>query len=251
MPIDAALAELGVTDATLTDAERESLDRDGYAVFPALLSAAEVEAVRAVLERLEAEEDAWGAGTNARDAGAVRVDDVNHKDPIFDALWQHPKLLASMRHYLGDYRLSSMTARGARPGQGHQNLHVDWWGTVGDGYVACNSGWLLDEFREENGATRVIPGSHLWGTRPEDVMDDPRATHPDQVLVEAPAGSLAVFNGYLWHGGTHNGTDELRRGVFTVYSRSDVPRQNDQSARLAPETAERIGAAGRAILDAG
>jgi ectoine hydroxylase-related dioxygenase (phytanoyl-CoA dioxygenase family) len=252
MGIDKALAQLGVGPDTLPAAQRASLDRNGYAVFERVLDADTIAAVRARLEEIEAEEAAAASGTNPRDTGAVRVDDVNHKGPVFDVLWQHPLLLASMHHVLGDFRLSSVTARAAKPGQGHQNMHVDWWGgSPGtDGFVASNSSWLLDDFRAENGCTRVVPGTHLSGQRPEDVMEDLKADHPDQVLVEAPAGSLVVFNGYLWHSGTHNGSDRLRRGIFQVYSRRDQPRQNDQAAALEPETAARLSPAARYVLDA-
>ncbi len=133
---------------------------------------------------------------------------------------------------------------------GHQNMHVDWWGPIGDGFVASNSCWLLNDFGVANGATRIVPGSHLSGLRPEDRMDDLRAKHPDEVIIEAPAGSLAVFNGYVWHSGTENTTDSPRRGVFTVYSRADQPRQNDQAALLDEATAARLSPAARRILAA-
>ena len=155
-----------------------------------------------------------------------------------------------MAHYLGDFRLSSVTARAARPHMGHQAMHADYWGSLEDGYVACNSGWMLDDFKVENGATRVVPGSHLFGKRPEDVMEDPKALHPDEVRVTGPAGTLVVFNGYLWHGGTLNDTEVPRRGVFQVYSRRDVERQNDQAAALDAKLAERLSPAARYILDA-
>jgi ectoine hydroxylase-related dioxygenase (phytanoyl-CoA dioxygenase family) len=245
-----ALAELGVGPDTLSDEKRESLDRNGYAVFESVLPPDQVAAVRQAILELEEREDAAGAGTNPRDAGAIRVDDVNHKGAVFDQLWLNPVLLACMQHYLGDFRLSSVTSRAARPGMGHQNMHVDYWGALEDGYVACNSGWMLDDFAVENGATRVVPGSHQWGTRPEDLMEDPQATHPEEVRVTGPAGSLVVFNGYLWHSGTHNGSDHPRRGVFQVYSRRDVTRQNDHVALLQPDLAERLTPAGRYVLDA-
>ena len=245
-----ALAELGVSSDTLSDETRDSLDRNGFAVFESLLSPEAVAAVRQGILELEEREDAAGAGTNPRDAGAIRVDDVNHKGAVFDQLWLHPVLLACMQHYLGDFRLSSVTSRAARPGMGHQNMHSDYWGALEDGYVACNSGWMLDDFAVENGATRVVPGSHLWGTKPEDVMEDPKATHAEEVRVTGPAGSLVVFNGYLWHSGTHNGSEHPRRGVFQVYSRRDVARQNDQAALLDPELAERLSPAARYVLDA-
>jgi ectoine hydroxylase-related dioxygenase (phytanoyl-CoA dioxygenase family) len=245
-----ALEALGVTDGTLGEDARERLDRDGYAVFPGLLPPETVAAVRARIRELEQQEDAAGAGTNPRDPGAIRIDDVNHKGAVFDALWQHPMLLACMSHYLGDFRLSSVTSRAARPGMGAQNLHADWWGPVEGGFVACNSGWMLDDFTVENGATRVVPGSHLSGKRPEDVLENPRAPHPDEVRVTGSAGSLVVFNGYLWHSGCLNSTEVPRRGVFQVFSRRDVPRQNDQAAALASETAARLDPAARYVLDA-
>ena len=248
--LERALTDLGVTSDTLSDEARDSLDRNGFAVFPSLMPLETVAEVKAAIAALEVKEDAAGAGTNPRDPGAIRVDDVNHKGAIFDQLWQHPVLLACMAHYLGDFRLSSVTSRASRPGMGHQNMHADYWGSLEDGYVACNSGWMLDPFTVENGATRVVPGSHLFGKRPEDVMEDPKATHPDEVRVTGPAGTLVVFNGYLWHGGTHNGTDQPRRGVFQVYSRRDVERQNDQAAALDAELAERLAPAARYVLDA-
>lgn len=59
-----------------------------------------------------------------------------------------------------------------------------------------------------------------------------------------------MFNGYLWHGGTLNDTEVPRRGVFQVYSRRDVERQNDQAAALDARLAERLSPAARYILDA-
>jgi ectoine hydroxylase-related dioxygenase (phytanoyl-CoA dioxygenase family) len=248
--LEGALADLGVTPDTLSAEQRDSLDRNGYAVFPSLMPLETVAEVKNAIRELEEQEDAAGAGTNPRDPGAIRVDDVNHKGAVFDQLWQHPVLLAAMAHYLGDFRLSSVTSRASRPGMGHQAMHADYWGSLEDGYVACNSGWMLDDFKVENGATRVVPGSHLFGKRPEDVMEDPKALHPDEVRVTGPAGTLVVFNGYLWHGGTLNGTDVPRRGVFQVYSRRDVERQNDQAAALDAKLAERLSPAARYILDA-
>ena len=88
--LDRALADLGVTSDTLSDDARDSLDRNGYAIFPSLMSPEAVAEVRAAIIELEEREDAAGAGTNPRDPGAIRVDDVNHKGAVFDQLWQHP-----------------------------------------------------------------------------------------------------------------------------------------------------------------
>ncbi len=61
---------------------------------------------------------------------------------------------------------------------------------------------LLDDFTADNGATRVVPGSHLTGRSASDVMADRRGSRPGQVLQLAPARTVVVFNSHLWHGAT-------------------------------------------------
>ena len=84
-------------------------------------------------------------------------------------------MLAAIAHVLhNDLKLSSLNARAALPGEGLQRLHVDWRGGVAPGdYYVCNSIWLLDDFTAENGATRVVPGSHRSGKAPKEEMPDP------------------------------------------------------------------------------
>jgi ectoine hydroxylase-related dioxygenase (phytanoyl-CoA dioxygenase family) len=240
--IDVALRGLGVNEGTLTPAVREILEREGFAVFPGLLDDGTIERLRHRVQELEHEEDAWGAGTNPGDPGAIRVENLNHKGSVFDDLWVHPTLLAVLSHYLGDFYLNSMTSRSPRPHMGHQPLHRDGPGFVEGTYTACQSVWTLDDFNLEKGTTRLVPGSHRFPARPEDELDDPWAPHPDQLLVEAPRGSLVVFNGYIWHSGTENTTDSLRRGIFTFYVRRGQSRQWDQQALLTESTWSRLSA---------
>ena len=104
-----------------------------------------------------------------------------------------------------------------------------------NGYWVCNTVWMLDDFTPDNGATRMIPGSHKWGTRPQEILQDPLATHPDERLLIGPAGSIAVMNAHLWHGGTANRTDVPRLAMHAFYCRSDKPQQQYQKQLLRPE----------------
>lgn len=132
---------------------------------------------------------------------------------MFDICFTHPRVLAAIARVLGgEFRLSSLNSRAVLPGQGLQGLHADWSGPVAPGdYYVCNSIWLLDDFTAENGATRVVPGSHRSGKVAHEVMDDPAATHPEEILLIAPAGTVVIFNSHVWHGGTRNTTTDLFR----------------------------------------
>jgi ectoine hydroxylase-related dioxygenase (phytanoyl-CoA dioxygenase family) len=156
-----------------------------------------------------------------------------------------------MAEVLGEeFKLSSLNYRAAKPGKGLQKLHVDWHEAVSvDDFKVCNSIWLLDDFCEENGATRVVPGTHLAGEMPQDVLADPLATHPKEVLIEAPAGSVFIFNSHTWHGGTNNRTEQPRRAIHSYFCRKDQPQQIDQKRYIQLATLERISPMARAILD--
>src|SRR5204863_1400568 len=116
------------------------------------------------------------------------------------------------------------------------------------GYWVCNTVWMLDDFTSENGATRVIPGSHKWGRRPQHVLEDPRAPHPEEILVLGRAGSIAVMNSHAWHGGTANRTAAPRLAMHAFYCRRDKPQQQYQKQLVRPEVQDRLSAEVRAIL---
>jgi ectoine hydroxylase-related dioxygenase (phytanoyl-CoA dioxygenase family) len=186
-----------------------------------------------------------------QEAGTTRLSDLVNKDPLFEICFTNPRVLAAISHVLGgDLKLSSLNFRAALPGFGLQGLHADWGGAVAPGdYAVCNSIWLLDDFTESNGSTRIVPGSQRSGKVPRDVMPDPTKPHPDEKLLLAPAGTVVIFNSHTWHGGTLNTTDKPRRAMHSYFTRRDQPQQLDQKAYIRPETYERLSPAARFILD--
>ncbi len=74
------------------------------------------------------------------------------------------------------------------------------------------------------------------------------APHPDEVLLIGKAGSIAVMNAHLWHGGTANRTAAPRLAMHAFYCRGDKPQQQYQKALLRPETQAGLTADVRAIL---
>lgn len=249
--IEKALRALGVRDDTLNDAQRRSLDEGGYAIFEDVLAPGDLRAVRERLDALVEEEGEQAGREMQQEPGTQRVADLVNKGEIFDLLWTHPLLLASAHHVVkDDFRISSVTSRASLPGHGHQGFHPDWKEPVEPGIAhICNSIWLLDDFTEQNGATRIVPGSHRSRRLPRDEMEDPTAAHPGERALVAPAGSLVAFNAHLWHAGSHNKSDRPRRAIFPVYIRRSLHVQMDQRAFVLPETYARLSPAARYVLD--
>ena len=249
MDIATALAELGA-DKPVDDETRERLDRDGYAPIPDVLGPAQLEAIRARTAELSEQEGPKAGLEVHQEAGTDRLADLVNKGEIFEIFFTDPRVLAAVAHVLdGDLKLSSLNSRSALPGRGHQGLHADWGKPdLSAGFQVCNSIWLLDDFTAENGATRVVPGTHRSGQIPADVVADPAAPHPDEVQLLAPAGTVVIFNSHLWHGGTLNHSDAPRRAVHSYFTRRANAQQLDQKTYLRHQTWERLSPAARFML---
>jgi len=108
--------------------------------------------------------------------------------------------------------------------------------------------WMVDDFTSENGAIRVVPGTHKLGKLPQDVLEDPKAPYADEILVTGRAGTVVIMNAHCWHGGTANRTDQPRCAMHSFYCRHDKPQQQWQKQLLRPETQERLTPQLRALL---
>ncbi|MCE7054800.1 phytanoyl-CoA dioxygenase family protein [Algoriphagus sp. AGSA1] len=243
----------------LSTQEIEFLDTHGYLDLGQLLSKDQILQVNdRIDELLQLEGEQAGAELSEskyirhpKEEGADRLADLVNKGAVFDVFYTHPRVLAGIEAVLGQaYKLSSLNYRAAKPTKGLQKLHVDWKNTVVNGsYQVCNSIWLLDDFTPHNGATRIVPKSHKWSSLPDEVMADPFDRHPEETRIIAPAGSVFIFNSHVWHGGTTNQTQQVRRSIHSYFCTSAQPQQIDQKKYITEETFQRIGQKGREILD--
>jgi ectoine hydroxylase-related dioxygenase (phytanoyl-CoA dioxygenase family) len=254
-----ALELLGTSDGLLSPEEARSLDEQGFVVFPSLLGQDVVERLRRRFEDLVAYEGAHaGKEVDTNEAGVRRLADLVNKGPVFEVCYSHPKVLSAIAHVFEEreFKLSSLNGRDAAPGTGAQPLHEDWndykqdgsFRASGDPFYVVNSLWMLDEFTRDNGATRVVPGTHKMRA-PRYYLDDPLAEHPDQLKVTGAAGTVVVFNSHLWHGGTSNISGSVRRALHSYFVAREFEQQLDQRAYITRETYERLSPAQRYLLD--
>lgn len=242
---------MATSTVAITELQKQDLDELGYTILPGFMSA---DFHRRLASRIEElfETEGENAGSEFRkEEGARRLANLCNKGDVFLEVVTNPQLLALMEAVLGeDFKLSSLNARSADPlSDSPQPLHVDMGGLPDErGPWVCNSVWLIDEFTSENGALRAVPRSHKWGKRPQEVMEDPKGGHPDEVLITAPAGTLVIMNAHLWHGGSGNRTQRPRTALHAFYCRGDKPQQQFQKRLLDNEVLERLTAAERRIL---
>ncbi len=222
----------------MTARERQQLDEQGYVLLEHFMGD---RLLRELRERIGALYTAEGdrAGSEFRtEEHAHRLANLVDKGEVFRRAIALPTLRDYVRHVLGpEIKLSSLNARSADPGNDvGQPLHVDMAAIPDEsGYWVCNTVWMLDDFTPDNGATRMVPGSHKSGARPQDVLTDPMAAHPDEVLLLGKAGSVAVMNAHMWHAGTANNSTAPRLAMHAFYCRRDKPQQQYQKHLLRPE----------------
>lgn len=230
---------------------QSELDELGFVVLPGFVDAAWLDALQAATDaQFELEGDAAGSEFR-QEAGSRRLANLCNKGKVFRRVVVEPRLLALVEMVLGaEFKLSSLNARSANPQNGiSQPLHADMGAIADDhGYWVCNSVWMLDDFTAENGALRVVPGSHRWNQLPQDVVDDPAASHPDEILVTGKAGTVVVMNAHCWHGGTANRTGRPRTALHAFYSRRDKPQQQYQQRILSADVLASLSDIERRIL---
>ena len=168
------------------------------------------------------------------------------EDELFLPLITNPSALALVHYKLGDgYQIGGSNVVWRRPGVSASGLHSDvplgWFAQQGlpvpeNICFTVQCAWMLTDFSYENGATRLLPTSHLMGIPSKWLDDDGNERFVDQrsrllrkeleegdpngrlVAAEGRAGTVVVFLGALWHqAGANTTADEERVGVLTPY----------------------------------
>ena len=222
------------------------LERDGCCVVDRLVERERLEDVARELEPYLSSVSTGADEFSGRHTR--RVGGLIARSQTVRRLVEHPLILGAVKHLLRDatsfhVHLTQVITIG--PGESSQPLHRDQWAfdffPFPTGYeVQCNTLWAMTDFTEENGATRVIPGSHRYEDRLRLGQDE---TEP----AEMAAGSVLFYSGSIYHGGGANRSDSARSGLNLTYARSWLRQEENQYlsvpreiARDLPESLQRL-----------
>ena len=250
------------TAHVLTDDQRKAYARDGYIVLPSVFDASETAAMAAESDRLvdwlvnaslATGEVSPRIDLRHRPEGAVllKVQPLADVSPLLKQVSEDDRLLQPMRDLLGceplmleeklngkellDCDLGDLPVRSSSDAF---PFHTDYHYFYLDGYPpeTLSSAIAIDACTRENGALRVVPGSHLqeWplaSTWPP-YLDEASFPESEQVYLECPAGTVVLFHSKLAHASSPNTTTEPRR--LLIYSHYPETYAVEPDARNRP-----------------
>ena len=220
-------------DISEFDRHKNGLSQHGYAIVEELIDPIGCDNLLECLGRLHAQQsfgDNEFTGTRTK-----RVFNLFAKTRMLDPLLTQSGIINLVQYLIGaGARLSIASTMEIHGGETAQALHQD------DAYfperrhppLVVNTIWALTDFTEANGATRLVPGSHL-----KSGPVDPKA---ETIAAEMPKGSVLLWNGAVWHGGGANRTDSPRFGLSLNYCRGWIRQQENQYLSLDPQIVQSL-----------
>jgi len=211
------------------------IERDGYTIIEQVFDDAWADAVQGALDELERKLGTVPSDNDFEGSQTWRIYNLLARGKIFEEIPVHDRVLPVIEGVLDPGCLvSSLSSIAIGPGETAQMIHADdILMPLAKPHVAtvCNSMWALTEFTEANGATRIVPGSHLADHSPDVTR------HYDSIPAEMPRGSVLVWHGSLWHGGGANRSESRRVGIAMNYCAGWVRQQENQQLGIPIEVA--------------
>jgi len=214
----------------------EILRRDGALVVDDLAQLDVLDTIeeemRPYVEATPPGSDDFSGRTTRRTGGLVG------RSPASHALVRHPLVLAAAARLLDraqNFQLHLTQVISIGPDSPGQAIHRDEWAFdffdfPSDYHVQCNTIWAMTDFTEENGATRVVPGSQDWPKR----FDVPVT---DTIPAEMSRGSCLLYTGKVYHGGGANRSDAVRVGLNLTYDVAWLRQEENQYLSVPREIA--------------
>lgn len=214
-----------MTQVSASTTHVDAVSRDGFTIIEDAFDPDLADRLRTDLDRLEHELGVVPAGNDFEGTRTLRIYNLLVHGSLYEQVPIHPAVLPVVEGVLDDGCLiSSLSSIVICPEETAQPIHAD------DILIplpkphppiVCNTMWAITDFTEANGATRLVPGSHLR-ENPEYGGDY------ETIPAVMRKGSVLVWDGALWHNGGANHTNERRYGIAMNYCAGFIRQQENQ-----------------------
>jgi ectoine hydroxylase-related dioxygenase (phytanoyl-CoA dioxygenase family) len=219
-------------DASTVRSHVDRVAQDGYTIVDDAIEPDLIDELAESLTRLETDLGVEPATNSFEGAKTLRVYNLLAHGEVWQRVPLHDSVLPIVEGVLDPGCLiSSLSSVNIGPDETAQPIHAD------DMLIpipkphpptVCNSMWALTDFTEANGATRIIPGTHVFDHSPN------YGQEYDSIAAEMRRGSVLIWHGSLWHGGGANHTDQRRIGIAMNYCAGYIRQQENQQLGLSP-----------------
>jgi ectoine hydroxylase-related dioxygenase (phytanoyl-CoA dioxygenase family) len=225
-------------DDTFLQSHAEKVRVEGWSVIENAIAPDLVDELNEDLLRLERTLGIVPADNLFEGVRTTRIYNLLAHGRLYERIPVHPNVLPVVEGVLDPGLLiSSLSSIAIGPDEAAQMIHADDQ-VIGlpkpHPPIICNTMWAITDFTEENGATRLCPGTHRADHSPN------LREHYDSIPAEMTKGSVLVWVGSLWHGGGANQTDKRRVGMAMNYCAGFLRQQENQQLGIPLETARRF-----------
>jgi len=225
-------------DDSIIAAHAQRVRTEGWSVIENAIEPDLADAISEDLLRLERDLGIMPAENLFEGLRTTRIYNLLTHGPLYQRIPVHPNVLPVVEQVLDPGLLiSSLSSIAIGPDELAQPIHSD------DQLIPlpkphppliCNTMWAITDFTEENGATRLCPGTHLADHSPN------LLEHYDSIPAVMPRGGVLVWVGSLWHGGGANTTGARRLGIAMNYCAGYIRQQENQQLGIPLETVRRF-----------
>jgi len=225
-------------DDAVIESHAERVRADGWSVVDNAIAPDLVDELNDDLLRLERALGIVPADNLFEGVRTTRIYNLLVHGALYERIPVHPNVLPIVEKVLDPGLLvSSLSSIAIGPDEAAQMIHADDQ-VIGlpkpHPPIICNTMWAITDFTEENGATRLCPGTHTADHSPVAFQ------HYDSIPAEMSKGSVLVWVGSLWHGGGANQTERRRVGLAMNYCAGFLRQQENQQLGIPAATVKRF-----------